>query len=88
MLKHVLEKEKIASCIKSDEIFLQILNKHTPLKRKLLRANHASHISEPLRKTIVKWLYLENLYLKKHTDYFIRIIKSKTKNKILQHAPF
>ena len=28
VLKHVLAKEKIASCIKPDEIFLQILNKH------------------------------------------------------------
>ena len=41
-LKYVLAKEKITSCTKSDEMFLQLLNKHAPLEIKLLRANHAS----------------------------------------------
>ena len=30
-LKYVLVKEKITSCIKFDEMFLQILNQHAPL---------------------------------------------------------
>ena len=45
-LKYVLVKEKITSCTKFDEMFLQILNQHAPLKSKLLRANHASYISK------------------------------------------
>ena len=46
-LKDVLAKEKITSCIKFDEIFLRLLNKHAPLKSKLHRTNHASYISKP-----------------------------------------
>ena len=44
VLKHVLVKEKITSCTKFDEIFLQILSKHGPLNNNALRANHASYI--------------------------------------------
>ena len=51
-LKYVLAKEKIMSCTKFDEMFLRIINKHAPKKSKLLLANHASSISEPLRKAI------------------------------------
>ena len=35
------------TCTKFNEIFLQVLNKHVPLKSKLPRANHASYISKP-----------------------------------------
>ena len=63
----VLAIEKIKSCTKFDEIFLQI-NKHAPLSSKFLRANHASHISKPLRKPTMKRSYLENLHFKKRTQ--------------------
>ena len=80
MLKYALAKKKFTSCTKSDEIFLQILNKHAPLKRKILRQNYTSFISKPLRKVIVKSSYLENLYFKKKktkkkTDYLLRNYK-------------
>ena len=78
-LKYVLEKEKIKSCIKFNEMFLRILNQHAPLKSKLLRANHASYISKPLRKAIMKRSYLENLYFKRRTDHSLRNYK-KQKN--------
>ena len=68
-LKYVLAKEKIPSCLKFDEIFLRILNKNAPIKSKLVRANHPSYISKPLRKAIIKRSYLENLYFKKCTDH-------------------
>ena len=79
-LKCVLEKEKITSCIKFDEMFLRTLNQHAPLKSKLLRANHASHISKPLRKAIMKRSYLENLYFKRRTDHSLRNLKKKKKS--------
>ena len=66
-LKYVLAKEKITSCTKSDEMFLQVLKKHAPLEIKLLRANHASYISKHLKNEIMKRSYLENLYFKKST---------------------
>ena len=46
-------------------MFLSILNQHAPLKIKLLCANHASYISKPLRKVIMKRSYRENTYFKK-----------------------
>ena len=77
MSKYALAKEKFASCTTSDETFLQILNKHAPLKRKLLHENYASYIYKPLRKAIVKSSYLENLNFKKHTDYLLGNYKKK-----------
>ena len=76
-LKYVLAKEKITSCTKFDEMFLRILNQHAPLKSKLLRANHASYISKPLRKAIMKRSYLENLYFKRRTDHSLRNYKKQ-----------
>ena len=56
-------------------MFLRILNQHASLKSKLLRANHASHISKPFRKAIMKRSYLENLYFKRRTDHSFRNYK-------------
>ena len=81
-LTYVLAKEKITSCTKFDEMFLRILNIHAPVRSKLLRANHASYISKPLRKAIMKRVtrsYLQNLYFKKRTGHFLRNCK-KQKN--------
>ena len=64
-LKNVLTKENIDSCTKFDEQFLQVLNSNAPLKRKLLRANHAPYISKTLRKGIMRRSYLEKIYFKK-----------------------
>lgn len=72
MLKYALAKKKFTSCTKSDEIFLQILNKHAPLKRKILRQNYTSFISKPLRKVVVNSSYLENLYFKKKNRLLVK----------------
>ena len=78
-LKDVLTKENIDSCTKFDEQFLKVLNIHAPLKRKLLRANHAPYISKTLRKAIMRRSYLEKIYLKKRTDQCLKAYK-KQKN--------
>ena len=49
-------------------IFLEILDKHAPRKKKILRANHSSHASKALRKAIMKSSYLEKLYFKSRTE--------------------
>ena len=77
--KYVMAKEKIMSCTKFNEIFLRILYKHAPIKSKLLCANNASYISKPLRKTIMKRSYLENLHSKKRTDHSLRNCKKQKK---------
>ena len=50
--ENVLTKENIDSCTKFDEQFLKILNSHTPLKRKVSRADQPSYISKTLQKVI------------------------------------
>ena len=37
-----MKKKKVYHCTKFDEKSLEVLDKHAPLKIKLLRANHAS----------------------------------------------
>ena len=71
------QKQKITSCTKPDEMLLPILQKHAPLKNKLLRANHATYISKPLRKAILQRSYLENLHFKKRTDHSLRNYKKQ-----------
>ena len=43
-LKNDLRKENTDSCTKFDEQFVKVLNGHVPLKRKLLRDNHALYL--------------------------------------------
>ena len=38
----------VDSCNKLDEIFLKVLNRHVPLKKKTLRANNATYVSKAL----------------------------------------
>ena len=76
-LKNVLTKENIDSCTKFDEQFLKVLNIHAPLKRKLLRANHAPYISKTLRKAIMRRSYLEKVYFKKRTDLSLKAYKKQ-----------
>ena len=73
----VLTKENIDSCTQFDEQFLKVLNIHAPLKRKLLRANHAPYISKTLRKAIMRRSYLEKIYFKKRTDHSLKAYKNK-----------
>ena len=42
-LKNVLTIENIDNCTKFYEKLLEVLDKHAPLERTLLRANHASY---------------------------------------------
>ena len=51
-----------------EENFSGVLNKHAPLKNKVLRANHAPYVAKGLRKAITKRSYLEKLYFKKRDD--------------------
>ena len=76
-LKNVLTKENIDSCTKFDEQFLKVLNIHAPLKRKLLRVNHALYISKTLRKAIMRRSYLETIYFKKRTDHSLKAYKKQ-----------
>ena len=47
--------------------FLEVLNKHAPIKKKFVRANHAPYMTKTLRKAIMRRSALENKYYKDHS---------------------
>ena len=60
-----------------EELFLKVLDKHAPVKKKVVRANHAKYISKPLRKAIMKGSYLEKVYFKKQTNQSLERFRNK-----------
>ena len=67
-LKFVFLKENTELCSKFNQMFLNVLNKHAPSKKKQLRSSHASYVSKSMRKGIMRRSHLENVYFKKRTD--------------------
>ena len=78
-LKFAFSKENIDSCNIFNQTFLNVLNKHIPLKKKQFRANHDSYVSKSMRKATMRRSYLENVYLKKREGKSLRAYK-KQKN--------
>ena len=50
------------------EIIVSLLNIYAPLKKKYLRANHASFVTKELRKAVMQKTGLRNIYLKQCTE--------------------
>ena len=70
MLNRVLLKYDLSN-IEYDtfqEIIVSLLNVYAPLKKKHLRANHASFVTKELRKAIMERTKLRNIYLKRRTE--------------------
>ena len=63
-----------------EEEFLKVLNNHAPLKKKFIRANHASYMTKNLRKAIMKRSQLENKYISNSTV--------ENRNKYKKHKSF
>ena len=57
---------------------MKVLNRHAPLKKKILRAKHSSYISKMLRKAIMRKLILRKS-IKKTPDQSLRAYE-KQKN--------
>ena len=47
-----------------EEIFINVLNKHAPLKKKFLRANHVPYMTKTLRKAVMRSSQLQTKYFK------------------------
>ena len=56
--------EGISSYESFETTFIEVLNKHAPLRKKLLRAHHAPYITKTSRKGIMRRSQLETKYLK------------------------
>ena len=88
-LKQKLQAQK-ASYKDFELTFLEVLNIHAPLKKKVIRANHVPYMSKILRKAIMRRSALENKYrknssdenlkkYKKHKSYCSRLYKKERK---------
>ena len=73
-LHNQLSSEQPKDCASFEKIFLSILEEHVPLKKKLLRANHAPYVTKALRKAIMRRSYLEKVYFKKRNARNKKII--------------
>ena len=60
-LKLVFSNTDIQTCEKFEGIFMNLLDHHAPLKKRILRANNALYIAKTLRKSIVKRTQLEKI---------------------------
>ena len=47
---------------------MDVINKHVPLKRKYITANHAEYMDKELREAIMKCSKLRNDYLKHRSE--------------------
>ena len=81
-LEILLTKENIDVCIKFDDKFLEVLHKQASLKRKLLRANQASHVSKSLQKATLRRSYLENVYIKTRTENSLKAFKKQKSSRL------
>ena len=67
-LREGLQKENIKDYGTFENIFLEVLHKHAPPKKKILRANHKPYMTKVLRKAIMRRSALANKYLKEKSD--------------------
>ena len=67
-LRTSLSSEAVDDYTRFEENFLEVLNKHAPLKKKVLRANHAAYVTKVFRKAFMKRSYLEKLYFGKKSN--------------------
>ena len=58
---------------------MDVVNKHAPLKRKFIRANHAKYMDKELSQAIIKRSKLRNVYLK-HRSEENRLAQKKQRN--------
>ena len=61
-------------------IFIEILNKHAPMKIKYLRANHGKFTTKGLHKAIMKRSRLRNKFLRDRTETFVNLLKKAKKD--------
>ena len=61
-LKEHLSTLKVDEYSEFENTFLTILNKHAPIKKKALRANHVPYMTKALRKAIMRRSNLQTLY--------------------------
>ena len=59
-----------------DKKFIEILNKHAPVEKKLVRENQAPYMTKALHKAIMRRSELETKYLKEKTNDTLKAYKN------------
>ena len=49
-----------------EDVFLSVLEKHVPLKKKTIKTNHTPYMTKILRKAIMRRSFLKNKYYNKN----------------------
>ena len=60
-----------------EEIFLNTLEKHAPIKTKIIRGNHAPYMNKTLRKAMMKRTQLQNKYYRSRTVTDLKAFKTQ-----------
>ena len=60
-----------------EQIFLEVLNTHAPITKKLFRANHVPYMTKALRKAIMKRSELESKHVKNKTNENLKSYKKQ-----------
>ena len=66
-LRDELYNQKVKNYGLLEEVFVSVLNKHAPCKKKLIRANHKPYMTKALRNVIMRRSHLENKFYKNRT---------------------
>ena len=69
--------QTILISISNLSVFLNVLERHAPLKKKTVRANEAPFTSKALRKAIATRSRLENIFHRKRTEDSKRSFKKQ-----------
>ena len=67
-LKNCLDDKGINEYNKFEEVFLSVLDKHAPHKKKTVRFNHKPFVTKELRKAIMRRSSLKNKFYHSRTD--------------------
>ena len=78
-LRDELRKSEAQGYYHFEVIFLRVLEKHAPMKQKVLRANDKPYMTKVLRKAIMRRATLKSKFLKNKTDESLKEFK-KHKN--------
>ena len=74
-LKLVFSDGNIPSYDKTENLFLEVLNSHATVKKKMLRANFIQLMSKPLRKAIMKRFYKSS-----RSEVFVKVSQNSEQN--------
>ena len=87
-LKIEIQRIEIAEYFSFHEIFLRVLNRYAPYKKRTIRGNHKPYMTKIVRKAIMRRSMLENkFYKKKSAKFKILFVKQKNyTNKLIKKA--